>query len=54
MVFAPFWFENGYIICPFGSGMGYVFLRELRECMNVFVLSIANEEERKNNTRMRN
>ena len=39
-VFAPFWSENGYAFCPFLSGSNRVwFLRELRECMNVFSLS---------------
>ena len=40
--FGPFWSENGYRLCPFWSGMGYGF-RELRECMNVFIVSIPNE-----------
>ena len=30
------------------------FLRELRECMNVFIVSILNEKERKRNMRIRN
>ena len=42
-VFAPFWSENGYTLCPFRSGIAYGQLRELRECMNVFIVSISNE-----------
>ena len=30
------------------------FLKELRECVNVFIVSIPNELERKRNTRIRN
>ena len=30
------------------------FLRELRDCMNVFIVSIPNEYERKKNMRIRN
>ena len=38
---------------PFGLESGMVF-RELWECMNVFIVSIPNESERKRNMRMRN
>ena len=37
----------------FGLESGMVF-RELWECMNVFIVSIPNESERKRNMRMRN
>ena len=30
-LFAPFWSENEYTLCPYWSGIG--FSRELRECM---------------------
>ena len=48
-VFALFWSENEYTLCPFWSAIRYGFLRELRDCMNVFIVSIPNKSERKNN-----
>ena len=42
-VFAPFWSENGNTLCPFWSGIGNGFLRELQDCMNIFIVSIPNE-----------
>ena len=39
MVFAPFWSEN---FAHFGLELGMV-SRELRECMEVFIVSIPNE-----------
>ena len=41
-VFAPFWSENGYTPAHFGLESGW-FFRELRECMNVLIVSIPNE-----------
>ena len=43
-VFVRFWSENGYTLCPFWSGIQYFFfLRKLRDCINVFIVSIPNE-----------
>ena len=42
MVFAPFWSEHGYTLCPFGLESGMVFERTT-ECINVFIVSIPNE-----------
>ena len=42
-VFAPFWSENGYSFCPCWSGYRVWFSRDLRECINVFIVSIPNE-----------
>ena len=43
MVFAPFWFEKkGIDFAHFGLELGMV-SRELRECMEVFIVSIPNE-----------
>ena len=39
-MFGPFQCENGYRLCPFWSGIGFGFLRELREFTNVFVILI--------------
>ena len=38
-VFAPFWSENGYRLCP-GVWNRVWFSKELRERMNVFIVSI--------------
>ena len=35
--------ENRYTLCPFCSGIAHGQLRELRECMNVLIVSIPNE-----------
>ena len=44
MAFGPFWSENGCTaLCPFWSGIGYCFSRELREFMNEFIVSNPNE-----------
>ena len=48
-----FWSENGYTLCLFWSGIGYGFGGST-ECMNVFIVSIPNESERKRNMRIRN
>ena len=53
MVFAPFWSEHGYTLCPFGLVSGMVFERAT-ECINVFIVSIPNEEERKRNMLIQN
>ena len=37
-VFAPFWSEHGYTLCPFGLDSGMVFERTT-ECMNVLIVS---------------
>ena len=42
LVFAPFWSEHGYTLCPFGLESGMVFERTT-ESMNVFIVSIPNE-----------
>ena len=47
MVIAPFWSENGYRLCPFLVWNRGWYSRELLKCMNVFVVSIPNEIERK-------
>ena len=47
MVFASFWSEVGYNFACFGLESVMVF-GELRECMNVFIISIPNgKKERK-------
>ena len=38
MVFEPFWSENGSTLCPFWSGIGYGFLGNYREYMNVLTV----------------
>ena len=38
MVFEPFWSENGSKFCPFWSGIGYGFLGNYREYMNVLTV----------------
>ena len=53
-VFAPVWSENGYTLYPFGLESRVWFSIELREYMNVFIVSIPNELERKRNMRIRN
>ena len=53
-VFAPVWSENGYTLYPFGLESRVWFSSELREYMNVFIVSIPNELERKRNMRIRN
>ena len=41
--FAPYWSENGYKLCLCILVWNRVwFLRKLRECMNVFIVSIPN------------
>ena len=47
MVIALFWSENGYSLCPFLVSERGWYSRELQKCMNVFVVSIPNETERK-------
>ena len=48
--FGLFRFENGYGLCPFWSGIGQKFSRELWEGMSVsFILSIPNEWETEEN-----
>ena len=42
-VFAPFSSENRYTLWPYWPGIAYGQLRELRECMNVLIVSIPNE-----------
>ena len=46
-VFAPFWSGNGHTPYPFWSGIGYDFQGNYKDCMNVFIISIPNELERK-------
>ena len=44
MVFAPFWSEKGYRLYPFRSGIAVMVCEEaIRECINVFTVSISNE-----------
>ena len=38
-IFATFWSENGYTLCPFWSGIGYGF-QGTRERMKVFIVSL--------------
>ena len=52
-VFAPVWSENGYTLYPFGLESRVWFSSELREYVNVFIVSIPNELERKRNMRIR-
>ena len=52
-VFAAFWSENRYRPCLFWSGYRVWFLRELRECMNVFIISVKNDYERKKDMQIR-
>ena len=47
MVIAPFWSENGYRLCPFLVWNGVWFSWELWKFLNVFVVSIPDEKERK-------
>ena len=51
MVFAPFWSENGYGLCLFWPEFVYSFRGNTRVHLNVFVISIPNEQESKNNMR---
>ena len=46
--------ENGWALPIVVDWNRVWFLRELRECMNVFIVSIPNESERKGNMRIRN
>ena len=39
-VFAPFWSENGYRLCPFGSETGYGSRVNSQEFMHVFIVSL--------------
>ena len=48
-----FGLKTGIDFTYFGLSSGVV-LGEIRECMNVFVVSISNEKERKSNMRIRN
>ena len=48
MDFAPFLFENGYRICTFRSGIGYVLRGERRKWLNVLVVSFPNHKKRRN------
>ena len=43
VILAPFWSEKGHRLCPFYVWNRVWFLRELRECMNVFIVSVADE-----------
>ena len=52
-VFAPLGPENGYRLCP-GVWNRVGFSKELRERMNVFIVSIPNEQERNRNVPIRN
>ena len=47
LVIAPFWSENGYRLCPFLVWKWVWFSWELWKCLNVFVVSIPDEKERK-------
>ena len=47
MVIAPFWSEKGYRLRPFLVWNRVWFSWELWECLNVFVVSIPDEKERK-------
>ena len=40
----PFWSEDGYTLSHFGLESGMVF-EGTTECINVFIISIANEKE---------
>ena len=46
--------SKGYGFCAVSVWNRVWFSKEPRECINVFVLSIPNESERKNNMRFRN
>ena len=48
-----FGLKTGINFAHFGLEWGMV-LGELQECMNVFIVSIPNEQERKRNMRIRN
>ena len=59
IVFATFRSENRYrfsfsLDFPHFVWKWVLFSRKLRECINVFVVSIPNEAERKSNMRIRN
>ena len=49
--FWTFWSENG---CKFFLWNRLWFMRELRECRDVFIVSIPSEKERNRNMRIRN
>ena len=46
MVLRCFGLQTGIDFAHFWSGIGYGFLRKLRECMNVFIVSVPNELEK--------
>ena len=48
MDFAPFLSENGYRICTFRSGIGYVLRGERRKRLNVLVVSFPDHKKRRN------
>ena len=54
VILAPFSSEKGHRLCPFYVWNRVWFSRELRECMNVFIVSIADELQRKRNILIRN
>ena len=39
--------KNGYRLCPLGSEIGYDSRENSKECMNLFIVSIDHEVERK-------
>ena len=53
-VLVPFWSENGYRLCSFWPGIRYGFQGNYPECMNVFIVSIQNEQGRKRNKQIGN
>ena len=53
-VLGPFWSENGYRLCSFWPGIRYGFQGNYPECMNVFIVSIQNEQGRKKNKQIGN
>ena len=53
-VLGPFWSENGYRLCSFWPGIRYGFQGNYPECMNVFIVSIQNEQGRKRNKQIGN
>ena len=52
-VFAPFWSQNEYTLCPFLSGIGYGFQRTTG-LYERSIVSIPNEYEKKKDMRIRN
>ena len=53
-VLVPFWSENGFRLCSFWPGIRYGFQGNYPECMNVFIVSIQNEQGRKRNKQIGN